>query len=282
MSVLPSRLSRDQFPNSLMPKVQVHKLSMKKILYWIPTLIWGCGFFVILLIFHPIQMLMRRIGYQAHKRSVDIMCWCLNQAMLFTGNLISYENPNQSLPTDRPLIVVSNHQSMMDIPVISWVFRKHHPKFISKKELEYGIPSVSYNLRHGGSVTIDRKEPRKAIRLIAEFADYLNEHNFAGCIFPEGTRSKDGQLLPFQPMGLLKMLRNMPDARVVPVALKNYWRLGVYNYKPVPFGVPLKCTVLPPIDRDISDKEIIRLLETQIKEELSASMYSRRKFKLIN
>jgi len=255
---------------------------MKKIIYWIPTLIWGACFCIILLVFHPIQMLMRRIGYQAHNGSVNIMCWCLNKAMLFVGGFVNYKNHNQSLPTDKPMIIVSNHQSMMDIPVITWLFRKHHPKFISKKSLEYGIPSVSYNLQHGGSVTIDRNEPRKAVALIGEFADYLNEHNFAGCIFPEGTRSKNGELLPFQTMGVLKMLRNMPDATVVPVALHNYWRLGVYNYKPVPFGIPLKCTILPAISRDISDREIIQLLETEIGRELDASANTRIKFKFNN
>jgi len=255
---------------------------MKKIIYWIPTLIWGAFFGTILLFFHPIQMFMRRIGYQAHKRSVDIMCWCLNKAMFFVGGFVRYENYKQSLPTDKPVIIVSNHQSMMDVPLISWIFRKHHPKFIAKKALEYGIPSVSYNLRHGGSVVIDRNEPRKAIKLIGEFADYLNEHNFAGCIFPEGTRSKDGQLLPFQAMGLLKMLKSMPDATVVPIVLHNFWRLGVYNYKPVPFGVPLKCTVLAAIERDIPDKEIVQLLETQIGEELSGSSSARFKFKFNN
>ena len=41
--------------------------------------------------------------------------------------------------------------------------RKWHPKFISKKELGKGIPSVSYNLKYGGSALIDRKDPKQAL-----------------------------------------------------------------------------------------------------------------------
>jgi 1-acyl-sn-glycerol-3-phosphate acyltransferase len=41
--------------------------------------------------------------------------------------------------------------------------RDFHCKFVSKKELGKGIPSVSYNLRHGGSALIDRKDPKQAI-----------------------------------------------------------------------------------------------------------------------
>ena len=48
---------------------------------------------------------------------------------------------------------------MYDISPIMWYLRKHHVKFVAKKELGKGIPSVSYNLRHGGSILIDRKKP---------------------------------------------------------------------------------------------------------------------------
>ena len=68
-----------------------------------------------------------------------------------------------------PLIIVSNHQSMNDIPPIIWYMRKYHPKFVSKIELGKGIPSVSYNLRHGGSALIDRKDSKQALVAIARF-----------------------------------------------------------------------------------------------------------------
>ena len=71
---------------------------------------------------------------------------------------------------------------MYDIPPIIWYLRKYHPKFISKIELGKGIPSVSYNLRHGGSVLIDRKNPRQSLPAIMKFADYIREKNRAAVI----------------------------------------------------------------------------------------------------
>ena len=65
-------------------------------------------------------------------------------------------------------MIVANHQSMNDIPPIIWYLRKHHPKFVSKMELGKGIPSVSYNLVHGGSVLIDRKNSKQAIGQIGK------------------------------------------------------------------------------------------------------------------
>ena len=61
-----------------------------------------------------------------------------------------------------PVVFVANHQSLYDIPPFIWFMRSNHPKFISKIELAKGIPSVSYNLRHGGAALIDRKNPRQS------------------------------------------------------------------------------------------------------------------------
>ena len=69
------------------------------------------------------------------------------------------------LTIGKPLIIVANHQSTYDIPPIIWYLKKFHPKFISKKQLGRGIPGVSYNLRNGGSVLIDRSRPKESIRV---------------------------------------------------------------------------------------------------------------------
>ena len=63
----------------------------------------------------------------------------------------------------QPYIIVCNHQSLYDIPPLIWYLRQIHPKFISKKELGRGIPSVSFNLRHGGSLLIDRAKAKDAL-----------------------------------------------------------------------------------------------------------------------
>lgn len=243
---------------------------MRKFLYWIPTILFYLVFMLILLVFHPLQMLGLRMGYIYHKRTVDAMIWCINHSLLLVGSRIRYDwhVDCRDLPKDKPLILVSNHQSMFDIPTIGWAFRRHHPKYIAKESLAKGIPSISYNIRHGGSIAINRKERTGALAKIDAFADYLNTHNRAGTIFPEGTRSRDGSMKPFKPGGLLQLLERMPDAVVIPVALSDYWKLARYGMKPIPFGCRLTCTLLPPVERAGSVEEVARRVEHEIRTAL--------------
>jgi 1-acyl-sn-glycerol-3-phosphate acyltransferase len=158
---------------------------------------------------------------------------------------------------------VANHQSTYDIPPLIWYLRKHHPKFISKKELGKGIPSVSFNLRHGGALLIDRKNPKEAIQSIQEFGKRLTENKHSAVIFPEGTRSRDGKIKPFQKAGLFTLLKHMPDALVVPVSIGNSWRFAEHKYFPMPLGVPLKVKVHPALEIIPGENEkLFKTIET--------------------
>jgi len=218
-----------------------------------------------------LQVIALKISYQAHKSAVDGMIRAINICLLLVGARRKVDNQAGNLPLDRPMIIVSNHQSMFDIPAIGGILKKHHPKYISKKSLAKGIPGVSINIRRGGSAVIDRKDKEGAIKAIDDFCQYLNRNNYAGCIFPEGTRSKDGSLAAFRVGGLKHMIDAMPDATIVPVILGNFWRIGRYNMAPIPFGIPLCCTILPTVERNYKDTlELIAEIEGQIKRQLAA------------
>lgn len=250
-----------------------------KIISWIVTPIFIIVFYLILFIFHVLQVIFLNIGgYEAHKKTVDYMAFWLMQGLRTIGaRLPNMKQPN--LPTDRPIIVVANHQSIYDVPAILWTFRKYHPKFVSKKELEYGTPAISYNLRHGGSVLIDRKDRRQALVAMMKFSAYIKEKNYAGCIFPEGTRSKDGEMLDFKPAGLLMMFKSMKENPpiIVPVVIDDFWIMQRYNFKPIPFGVNFFLKVLEPIDMKTWLEEgnnptsLITETEKRIKEALEES-----------
>ncbi len=138
-----------------------------------------------------------------------------------------------------PLIIVANHQSLHDIPPFFWHMRKYHPKFVSKIELGKGLPSVSYNLRHGGSALIDRKDPKQALRTLMEFGRYLEKNNYAGVIFPEGTRSRNGVPKRFSSNGLKMLTKTAPSSYVVPVTINNSWKLLRNGNFPLELGVHL-------------------------------------------
>ena len=202
-------------------------------------------FGVLLLVFHPIQGLsLKFLGYNSHKNSVDFLNFLLLKSLNLFGTRFEVVN-KQELPKDTPLIFVANHQSTYDIPPIIWYLRKHHPKFISKMELGRGILSVSFNLRNGGSVLIDRKKPVESINKIKAFAQKVNREKWSAVIFPEGTRSRDGNPRKFQRKGLMTLIENMPDAHVVPVSINNSWKLAKYKYFPLPIGVKLTFELHP-------------------------------------
>ncbi|CAM4130503.1 Phospholipid/glycerol acyltransferase domain-containing protein [Zobellia nedashkovskayae] len=163
------------------------------------------------------------------------------------GTTYEFNNP-YDIPTDRPLIIVPNHQSMHDIPPIVWFMRKHQPKFVSKKELGKGIPSVSYNLRHGGSVLIDRNDSRQALSEIAKLGRYIEEHKRSAVIFPEGTRSRTGHPKPFKATGLKLLMKNSPSALVVPISINNSWKMLKYGKFPNGIGNHITFQVHEPIE----------------------------------
>lgn len=218
-----------------------------------------------LTIFHPIQWFCFNLfGYQAHKKSVDYLNFFLVRCLHLLGVRYTFQSVN-NIPKDLPLIIVTNHQSMNDIPPIIWFMRKSHPKFISKKELGKGIPSVSYNLRHGGSVLIDRKQALKSLHAIETFAQRVKDNNWAAVIFPEGTRSRDGNPKPFKTKGLLTLLERIPNAIVVPITINNSWKTLRHGKFPMGIGAHIKFLVHDPINSsDYDAKTLIHLIEKQI------------------
>ncbi len=188
---------------------------------------------------------------------------CLMRCTHILGTTYSFSNP-YNIPTDRPLIIVPNHQSMHDISPISWFMRKHHPKFVSKIELGRGIPSVSYNLRHGGSALIDRNDSKQALREIAKLGKYINEHNRSAVIFPEGTRSRDGHPKKFQPTGLKLLLKNAPTALLVPISINNSWKMMKYGKFPYGLGNHITFQVHQPIENNGDFDVLISEVEEKV------------------
>ena len=99
-------------------------------------------FLFFICLYHPIQWLCFNLfGYQAHKKSVDVMNFFLIRTLYFTFSTYKVENKHL-VPKDKPVIFAANHQGIFDIIGLAWLLREFHPKFVSKIELGKGIPSV--------------------------------------------------------------------------------------------------------------------------------------------
>lgn len=222
-------------------------------------------FGITLVVFHAIQWLCFNLfGYNAHKKSVDIMSFFLVANTYVLGTRYKIRNLEKLLP-GVPLIIAANHQSLYDITTICWFMRKVHPKFISKIELGKRIPSISYNLNHGGSVLIDRKDAKQSLTAIKEMAQYIEKNKRSAVIFPEGTRSKTGKPGPFAENGLKILCKYAPSAYVVPVTINNSWKMTRWGSFPLGIGNKLEFIIHDPISvKDTPFREIFERTEQAI------------------
>lgn len=238
---------------------------MKRFFLYPLTLIYYFLFLVVILVFHPVQWFCYNVfGYRAHKYSVDIMTFLLIKCSHVLGTTYTFEN-RELIPKNVPLIFVSNHQSLFDTTGMIWYLRKFHCGFVTKKELGKGIPSVSYNVRKGSSILIDRNNPKQAIPLIKSLAESIEKNTRSAVIFPEGTRSKTGHPKEFAESGLKILCKYAPSAYVVPVTINNSWKVFQYGSFPLSFGHHLVFTVHKPLKvSDYTFDEIMRKTEKTI------------------
>jgi 1-acyl-sn-glycerol-3-phosphate acyltransferase len=242
---------------------------MKIALSYILTPLFHLYYWLMLLLFHPVQVAAHHLmGDPARKRTVDILNLLLIKGLYLLGCKVKFSG-FEKIPHDRPLIIVSNHQSMYDIPAVVYGFRKHYPKFISKIELSKNIPSISYNLIHGKSALIDREKPTQAVKEIFKLGQLIQENNYAACIFPEGTRSKTGQVKKFMSAGLNTLLRAAPSAVIIPFVIDGHSQFMHKGYFPLNFGQKITYTVLDPVEPQGHDiEEILGRIQVNIKKAL--------------
>ncbi len=243
---------------------------MAKAIGYFLTPFYLLSFGITLLIFDVFQRLAWSIGgYAAQQNAVYWLNGTLMRLIHILGGRISFDFSPENLPTGKKLIFVANHQSMNDIPPMIWHFRKYAPIFIAKKELEKGVPSISYNYKRRGVIAIDRKDGGQARAAIMALGERLKNENISVCIFPEGTRARDGKLKPFQSGGIKTLLTQVPDAVLVPVVVANSWKMVQYGFWPIPAGIHLRFKVLEPLHvQGISADAALETVRNRIEEQL--------------
>lgn len=130
---------------------------------------------------------------------------------------------------NEPYIIVANHQSLLDIPLILGYV--HPVGFIAKKELEKA-PIISTYIKALGSVFIDRKNPAKAAKALREIKRKLSEGRKLA-LFPEGTRTLDGKVKPFKKGALMIPYRY--KIKIVPITIDGTYQIikkGDYHLTP--------------------------------------------------
>jgi 1-acyl-sn-glycerol-3-phosphate acyltransferase len=137
----------------------------------------------------------------------------------------------EHVPLDRAAVYCANHQSNVDPPVL---FHAVHPQMhiLYKHEIDQ-IPVLARAFRMGGFIPVDRRNKEAALRSIEAGAASIRSGN-SFLIFPEGTRSRTDELLPFKKGGFVMAIR--AQAPIVPVAVQGgraAMRRGSWIIRPV-------------------------------------------------
>lgn len=159
---------------------------------------------------------------------------------------------------EQTYIFIANHASQFDIFSFQGYF-PHDFRWVAKKEL-FNIPVFGHAMRKSGFVSIDRSVGRKAMKSLIEAAERISSGTSV-LLFPEGTRSQDGELHPFKTgVTLIAIKAGVP---VVPIGFT-----GTYQILPkgkllarsgnitIKIGLPIETKKYKPKDKQLLAKEL--------------------------
>ncbi len=266
----------EKAPNgeSAPPRVGAQTASPARLLDWVLSLPFLFAFGAILVLFDPLQRIARLFGPRPHEIVVGWMQLALVAACHLCGTRLEVERAPGVRP-HTPYLLIANHQSMFDIPIVGSLLFTNYPKYVSKRELSHWLPSISYNLRRGGNALIDRSDRGQAVEAIRALGESAQARGVSVVIYPEGTRSRAGELKPFKPAGAITLLQAAPGLEVVPVTIDESWRLLCHNLLPVPYGTRIRVRFADPIPRS-AENDPARILD-RAREEIEATLLRWRK-----
>ncbi|MFC2153843.1 lysophospholipid acyltransferase family protein [Actinomycetota bacterium] len=161
-------------------------------------------------------------------------------------------------------VVASNHLSMFDIPLLFRVL-PIHGRFLSKKEV-FRYPVIGQGMRAIGIIEIDRDSSGSSRAAISAGVEIAAERGYSLLVFPEGTRSRDGELLPFK-RGAFRIAIDT-GLPLLPVVIEGTDRISPPGSKVFRAG-SVAVRILPPIvTNDMTNKDDLRSFADAVEAEM--------------
>ncbi|MBN2364664.1 MAG: 1-acyl-sn-glycerol-3-phosphate acyltransferase [Calditrichaeota bacterium] len=149
----------------------------------------------------------------------------------------------ENIRPENSYVVVANHQSHMDIPVIN-VALPNALRIIAKKEL-FTIPFLGWGMKAVGMLKIDRTNQKKSIETLKGAENIIRSCNLSILAFPEGTRSPDGKIHNFKKGPFIMAINT--GIPVLPVSISGTRNIIPKGKIRINSG-PVKIVIHPPID----------------------------------
>jgi 1-acyl-sn-glycerol-3-phosphate acyltransferase len=216
--------------------------------------VWAMIFLTCPLFFIPALLIwLVTVPFDRRLRALHLYscAWAAFYTHLYPYWHVSVRN-RERLRSDHAYVVVSNHQSLLDILVLFRLYR--HFKWVSKAEI-FRLPFIGWNMALNRYIRIRRGDPKDVVRMMAACGDALDSGSSV-LIFPEGTRSRDGEIRDFKHGAFTLALRH--HVPILPIVLDGTLR-ALPKSGIVSPGADIVIQVLKPIPVDkFSDVETLR------------------------
>ena len=151
--------------------------------------------------------------YETHNNFYRFLLDSATWVILKCSRVRIHLTGEEKLPEGIKLLFVGNHRSNYDPMASVWALRKRDIGFITKPE-NLRIPIAGPLIFRANYLPIDRTNPREALKTIAAASDLLRRDVVSIGVYPEGTRSRSGEMLPFH-NGVFKIAQKVPVPVVV-------------------------------------------------------------------
>ena len=146
--------------------------------------------------------------------------WCISIGRKILGVQVDVSGLER-IERKRAYVFMANHLSLIDGPLLFWLIPQSI-RVILKKEV-FRIPIIGQGMRQVGFVPVDRRRLKGGKKSIERAAQLIREKGFSFLIFPEGTRSRDGEIQPFKRGGFFLALNS--QAPIVPISIQGTYKL---------------------------------------------------------
>lgn len=171
-------------------------------------------------------------------------------------------NGLEKIPTDRPVLFVSNHQSYADILVLLYALKDYPFGFVARKTMA-NMPFIKQLFRHFKTVPIDVTDVRQSVEAINKTAENIN-NGYSMAIFPEGRRTFSNTPEPFK-NGAFKIAKKT-GVTIVPIYLHNVHRMFEGNGHQLGLGVNVSVNILDPINTEGMTRSDVNTLNEKVYE----------------
>ena len=176
----------------------------------------------------------------------------------------------ENVPPGRQYVYMANHQSFLDGPLVYWAV-PGFSRVILKREV-FRVPILGQGMLVVGFIPVDRKGLKSGRRSLDQAAVNMARRGFSYLVFPEGTRSRDGNLQPFKRGGFFLALQ--AGVPIVPISVRGTYALMPRGQVFIRKG-PIDIIFHPPIPLEGFSQGSMSALSDAVRAAIAAGLESK-------